>query len=106
MNNFLSFLDIKIIRKNNYSRPQSIASLYSLMFLPTLRVLYLARAELFHQAIENFKKIFRQNRYPVNFANFCIKKYLDNLYVKEEVFLLASKRQLTFVLPFFGKKSL
>ena len=26
----------------------------------------------------------KKNGYPVNFTAFCIKKYLDNLYVKKE----------------------
>ena len=62
--------------------------------------------ELFHQEIENLKNIFRNNGYPVNFSDFCIKKYLNNLYVKKKVYLLAPKKQLTCVLPFLGKKSL
>ena len=33
-------------------------------------------------------------------------KYLDNLYVQKEVFILASKKQSTSALPFFGKKTL
>ena len=40
------------------------------------------------------------------FTDFCIKKYLNNLYVKKEAYLLAPKRHLTCVLPFFGKKAL
>ena len=62
--------------------------------------------EQFHQEIENLKNIFRKNGYPVNFTDFCIKKYLNNLYVKKEVYLLAPKKQLICVLPFLGKKSL
>ena len=62
--------------------------------------------EPFHQEIENLKNIFRNNGYPVNFSDFCIKKYLNNLYVKKKVYLLAPKKQLTCVLPFLGKKSL
>ena len=62
--------------------------------------------EPFHQEIENLKNIFRKNGYPVNFTDFCIKKYLDNLYVKKEVYLLASTNQLTCVLPFLVEKSL
>ena len=48
--------------------------------------------ERFPQEIENLKKIFGNYGYPVNFLNFCIKKYLDNLYVKIEVYMLAPKK--------------
>ena len=62
--------------------------------------------ELFHQEIENLKNIFRKNGHPVNFTEFFIKKCLDNLYVQKEIYLLASKKQLTCLLPFLVKKSL
>ena len=102
MNNSLSFLDIKIVRENNkfttsvYRKPT-----FSGVFTITLRVLYLtlllkhrafklcSNSELFHQEIENLKNSYRSSGYPVNFSNFCLKKYLDNLFVKKKVYLLA-----------------
>ena len=41
-------------------------------------------------------------------TDFCIKKYMDNLYLKKKkkVHLLAPKKQLNCVLPFLGKKLL
>ena len=128
MNNSFTFLDIKAVRENN----KSTTSLFSLYqkhtfsdvftnfesFIPNsykyaLIFALLHKAfklcsnfELFHQKIEILKNILKKNGYLINFTNFCIKKYLDNLYVKKEVYLLAPKMQLTCVLPFLGKKSL
>ena len=80
---------------------------YALIFTLLHKVFKLcSNFELFHQKIENLKNILKKNGYPVNFTNSCIKKYLDNLYVKKEVYLLAPKMQLTCVLPFLGKKLL
>ena len=50
--------------------------------------------------------ICRRNAYPNSFIDLCIKSYLDKLFIKKKVFLLAPKKQLICVLPFFGKKSL
>ena len=33
----------------------------------------------------------RNNGYLVNFSDFCFKKYLNNLYVKKKLYLLAPK---------------
>ena len=125
MNNSLSFLDIKIARDNNkfttsvYRKPTFSGVFtnfesfipnsykYALIFTLLHRAFKLcSNFELFHQEIENLKNIFRNNGYPVNFSDFCIKKYLNNLYVKKKVYLLAPKKQLTCVLPFLGKKLL
>ena len=61
--------------------------------------------ELFHQEIENLKNNFRKNGYLVNFTDFCIKKYLNNLYVKKEVYWLAPKKQLPCVFFHFLVKN-
>ena len=125
MNHSLSFLDVKISRQNNnftisvYRKPTfsgvfpNFVSLmpnsykYALIFILSRRVFKLCfNFELFHQEIENLKNILRKNGYPVNFTDFCNKNYVDNLYVKKEINLLAPKKQLTYVLPFFDKKSL
>ena len=125
INNSLSFLDIKIVRDNNkfttsvYRKTTFSGVLTNFeSFIPTsykytliFTLLYGAfkpcsNFELFHQDIENLTNIFGNNGYLVNFSDFCIKKYLNNLYVKKKVYLLAPKKQLTCVLPFLGKKSL
>ena len=105
MNNLLSFLDIEAVRGNN-KVTTSVYPKTTFSGVSTLRVLYLSRTntpflrkvfqlcsnfEVFHQEIGNLKNIFRKNDYLVNLTGFCIKKYLDNLYVKKEVYLLAPK---------------
>ena len=52
------------------------------------------------------KEHFSKNGYPVSFTDFFINNYLEKLYVKKEVYLLAPKKQLTCVVTFLGNKSL
>ena len=125
MNNSLSFLDIKIVRENNkfttsvYRKPTFSGVFtnfesfipnsykYALIFTLLHRAFKLcSNFELLHQEIENLKNIFRNNGHSVNFSDFCIKKYLNNLHVKKKVYLLAPKKRLTCVPQFLGKKSL
>ena len=57
---------------------------YALIFILLHRAFNLgSNFELFHQEIKNLKNIFRKNGYPVNFTDFCIKKYVVNLHVKK-----------------------
>ena len=62
--------------------------------------------ERFHQGIDKLKTIFENNGYPKSFVDFCIKKYLDKVFIKKKVVLKASKKELICVLPFLGKKSM
>ena len=62
--------------------------------------------ELFHQEIDKLKTIFENNGYPKDFGDLCIKKYLNKVFIKKEVVLRASKKELICFLPFTGKKSL
>ena len=43
------------------------------------------------------------NSYPKSLVDFCIKKYLDKVFIKKEVVLTASKKELICVLPFIEK---
>ena len=118
-------IDIKIVRYNNkfttsfYHKPTFSGAFTNFEnFIPNsykyaLSFTLLHRAfkvcsnfELFHHKSKIKKKIFRNNGYPVNFSDFCIEKYLNDLYVKKKVYFLGPKKQLTCVLPFLGKKSL
>ena len=56
--------------------------------------------------IDKLKTIFENNGYPKSFVDFCIKKYLDKVFIKKKVVLKASKKELICVLPFLGKKSM
>ena len=125
MNNLLSFLYIKIVRDNNkfttsvYHKPTFSGVFtnfesfipnshkYALIFTLLHWAFKLcSNFQRSHQEIENLKSIFRNNGYPVNVTDFYIKKYLNNLYLRKNVHLLAPKTQLTCVLPFLRKKSL
>ena len=62
--------------------------------------------ERFHQEIDKLKTIFENNAHPKSFVDFCIKKYLDKVFIKKKVVLKASKKELICVLLFLGKKSM
>ena len=123
--NSISFLDIKIIRGNNkfmssvYRKPTfsgvftNFGSFipksykYNLLFTLLHKVFKLcSNFERFHQEIDKLKTIFENNGYPKSFVDFCIKKYLDKVFIKREVVLKASKKELICVLPFLGKESM
>ena len=46
---------------------------------------------------------FENNSYPKSLVDFCIKKYLDKVFIKKEVVLTASKKELICILPFIEK---
>ena len=123
--NSISFLDIKITRENNkfmtsvYRKPTfsgvftNFGSFipksykYNLLFTLLHRAFKLcSNFECFHQEIDKLKTIFEYNDYPKSFVDFCIKKYLDKVFIKKKVVLKASKKELICVLPFLGKKSM
>ena len=56
--------------------------------------------ELFHQKIDKLKTIFKTNGHPKSLADLCIKKYLDNVFIKKEVVRITSKMELISFLPF------
>ena len=62
--------------------------------------------ERFHQEIDNLKIIFENNGYPKIFVDFCVKNYLDKVFIKAKVLLKASKKELICILPFLGKNSM
>ena len=111
--NSISFLDIKITKDNNkfmtsvYRKPtfsgvftnfgSFIPKLYRYNLLFTLlhRAFKLcSNFERFHPEIEKLKTIFEQNGYPKSFVDFCIKKYLDKVFIKKKVVLKVSKKEL------------
>ena len=123
--NSISFLDIKITRDNDkfmtsvyrkptFSRvftnfgsfiPKSYK--YNLLFMLLHRAFKLcSNFERFQQEIDNLKTIFEISSYHKSFVDFCIKKYLDKVFIKKEIVLKASKKELICVLPFLGKKSM
>ena len=100
--NSISFLDIKITRESNkcmtsvYRKPTFSGVFtnfesfipksykYNLLFTLLHRAFKLcSNFERFHQEIDKLKTIFENNGYPKSFVDFCIKKYLDRVFVKK-----------------------
>ena len=80
---------------------------YNLLFTLLHRALKLCSSfELFHQEYEKLKTIFEKNGYPKRFVDICIRKYFDIVFIKKEVVLKSSKKELICILPFIGNKSL
>ena len=80
---------------------------YNLLLMLLHRAFNLCSAfERFHQEIDKLKTICENNSYSKSFVDFCIKKYLDKVFIKREVVLKASKKEFICVLPFLGKKSM
>ena len=59
----------------------------------------------FHQEINKLKIIYKNNGHAKSFVDLCIKKFLDNIFIKKEIVLKASKKELIYILPFIGNKS-
>ena len=80
---------------------------YNLLFTLSNRVFKLcSNFERFYQEIDKLQTIFENNGYPKSFIYFCIKKYLDKVFIKMEVVLKASQKELICVLPVLGKTSM
>ena len=80
---------------------------YNLLFTLSHRAFKLcSNLELFRQEIHKLKTIFENNDYPKSFVDLYIKKYLNKVFIKTEVVLKDSKKELIWVLPFIGNKSL
>ena len=123
--NSILFLDIKITMDNNkfmtsvYCKPTfsgvftNFGSFipksykYNLLFTLLHRAFKLcSKFERFHQEIDKRKTIFENNGYPKSFVDFCIKKYLDKVFIRKKVVLKALEKYFICVLPFLGKKSM
>ena len=61
--------------------------------------------EIFHKEINKLKNVFKSNGYPKSLVDLCIKKYLDQVFIKKKVVLKASEKELICVLPFIRNKS-
>ena len=57
--------------------------------------------ENFHREIETLKSILKNNSYPHNLVNHCIKKFLNKLFVQRDLNFMVPKRELICVLPYF-----
>ena len=109
--NGISFLDINITRDSNkfmtsvYRKPTfsrvftNFRSFilksykYNLLFTLLHRAFnFCPNFESFHQEIDKLKTIFENNGYPKSFVDFCMKKYLDKVFIKKKVVLKVSKK--------------
>ena len=80
---------------------------YNLLFTLLHRAFkFCSYFERFHQDIDKLKTIFENNGYPRSFVDFCIKKHLAKVFIKKKIVLKASKKELIWLLPFLGKKSM
>ena len=50
------------------------------------------------------KQIFQSNRYPKNYVNPYIKRYLDEIFTKRQFFCFVPKKELLCVFLYLGKK--
>ena len=126
--NSLSFLDIRITRKTDifetsvYRKPTfSGVYLNFKSYAPEVYKEGLVKCLLFriyklcsswsiiHEEINTLKRILINNKYPLNFINYCIKKFLDNCFVEKcpenNNAENSSKEEFTIVLPFLGNQS-
>ena len=81
-----------------------LGSLTLLLIFQCFKISY--SCEKLHNEIH--KDIFKRNRYPNDFVDFCIciKKSLDKLYITEKIYQTVEKKQLLIIPPFLGHLSL
>ena len=123
-NNRLPFLDVDVFRESDrfsstVHRKDTFSGVFTNFqsFLPDvykrgLVATLLHRAYMInssytslHNEIENLKKIFGKNRYPLNFIDKCIFRFLNKMYTKKETVHTVPKKDFLIVLPFLGSIS-
>ena len=123
-NNALPFLDVNVYRdagkfSTTVHRKMTFSGVYSNFssFMPDtykrgLVSTLLYRAYMIsssfhslHTEIENLKKIFSKNGYPLKFVDKCIKAFFDKLYAKKVPVHTFPKKDLVMLLPFLGTTS-
>ena len=126
--NSLPFLDIKIERKADkfetsiYRKPtfsgvylnfkSSAPETYKKGLINCLlyRIYNLcSNWTIIHAEINTIKKILIRNKYPLNFIDYCINKFLDKCFVKKvpekDSMESSPKEEFTIALPFLGNQS-
>ena len=126
--NSLAFLDIRIIRESGnfltsiYRKPTfSGVYLNFRSFAPDIYKRGLVNCLLFriyklcsnwsiiHDEISQIRKILLKNKYPLNFIDKCIQKFLEHCFVKKGTNEVATddstKEEFTVLLPFLGNQS-
>ena len=120
-NNNFSFLDVKICRENNkfttsVFRKHTFSGAFTNFdsFIPISYKHGLVNTLIFrcfkicssyeklHNQIVYLKQIFKRNRYSNDFADLCIKKFFDKLYITKNNYQTVEKKQLLITLPFLS----
>ena len=124
LNGPLSFLDVKIFRENekfvtSVFRKDTFSGVYTnfISFIPleckfglvyTLlnRCFNLSSDFLkFHHEVDKLEKILSKNAYPQKFADKCIQKVLNNMYIQTPKVPSVPKKELIIILPYLGHMS-
>ena len=114
-NDSISFLDVKITRISDkfttlvYSKPTfsgvftnfgsflPINYKYSLVFTLLYRAFSICSSfTKFHEEIIKLKEIFKNNGYPNGFINLCVKKSLDEIFIKNRKFNYSFQKRNNF----------
>ena len=120
-----SFLDVNVFRENNmfvtnvYRKPRFsgnythfqsfISKTYKFGLINSLlfRCFHLcSNLKKFHFEIEILKQILQKNKYPIEFIDETIKKFLDKIFTNRVKILTVPKKDIIIILPFLGKMSL
>ena len=124
-NDTFSFLDIKISRDQSDSFSTSVfrkptfsgvftyfssymPKTYKLGLVYTMIFVVLTSVpptKIFTKKYLNLKKLLKRMAILPDFIDFRIKKFLNKLYTKKQVYLTAEKKRLLIVLPFLGSLS-
>ena len=123
--NCFSFLDVKITRCNEgfstsvFRKPtfsgvftnfdSFIFHSYKIGLLHTLlfRCFTICSSmQNFHLEIEKLRHIFKQNNYPTNIIDHCIKTFLNKIFVAKKLVSTVPKKELVIILPFLGNFSM
>ena len=60
----------------------------------------------FHHEVSELKVILGRNGYPSKITDFCIKKFLNKIYLPKKTVAIAPKKEICIMLPFLGTISL
>ena len=123
--NTLAFLDVDVFRdtrkfSSTVHRKDTFSGVYSNFksFMPDTYKRGLVSSLLYraymicstnqsiHKEIENLKRIFSRNGYPIRFVDKCVLKFFNKLYQKKVPVPTVPKLELTMILPFLGTESL
>ena len=121
----LSFLDILITRTEEefvtsvYRKPtfsgiyQNFKSHVPLVYKYGLIYSLLHRTymicsnwQLIHEEINNLKGIWMQNKYPLGVINYCIRNFLNKLFIEKTDITTVPKKEFSIILPFMGNDTI